>query len=85
MYSPRFIFENVNTKDEGSRIIFTFRGNVLLRVKVQAVSSSLAVGFASHPLREESALRHCVDLWRSYLFELLFRKPFLVPAYETLG
>jgi len=54
--SLRFIFENVNTKDEGSRIIFTFRRNVLLRVKVQAVSSSVAVGFASHPLREESAL-----------------------------
>lgn len=38
-------------------------GMSFLRVKVQAVSSSLAVVFASHPLREESALRHRADLW----------------------
>lgn len=63
MQSPRFVFENVNTKDEGSRIVFTFGGDGLSRVKAPAVSSSPALGFASHPLREESALRHVVDLW----------------------
>jgi len=85
MYSPRFIFEIWTQKMKGLESFLLLEGMSFLRVKVQAVSSSLAVGFASHPLREESALRHCTDLWWSCLFQLHFRKPFLVPACEALG
>lgn len=85
MYSPRFIFEIWTQKMKGLESFLLLEGMSFLRVKVQAVSSSLAVGFASHPLREESALRHCADLWWSCLFQLLFRKPFLFAACEALG